>query len=661
MVIGFVGVAAAQDESLPAPQESDTTLEWPVEQAPFQEEVWSDGGEPGAGHPDFASPAEHEWNYGDPGIEGPNAQACLQLWGGQPWNDFPNIGDSDRSVAILVNQAVTIDRLSFAVGLGRATDITIRIREVIGAVRQNAILAEATKNFPAGGGAGTWRELPIHFTFLPGKRYDLSAEGNPGWGFNINMMRLYDFNNPTLNPVNGFDIGAVRILDGGAGGNYGNTLTPFFLFCDFACVNPVDLRNLPGNFDQSSFGRANTQLYAQSVVACNQYLSEVRVAGTHSSGNDVLFDIRITGARLDTGGMGAAPNFADIKWSSGVRRFPSGGGLTEVTVNPNIGVNVGQTYFIVLDAFSHPTSGLGTVRATQFNGPNDQYAGGEFVFINQTNENALNDFNAKTWAHRRANNEDLAVRAVFTAGEAPRAGVIDFQALEHHDALITNHGATYDEEGYRLSHIGGAALTTFGTQASRYPQSTALFNNTVNATTRLSRINGAAFDLIEMKLAELNGPNPAPVNFTGFKQGGGQVVHNVNTDGNGPQNGLERFVFPNTFTNLTHVEWAQTAPFHQFDDIVVRDVQGINCNLIGKFTNKCKNGKMKSVVKSGLPGGTVLTITNNGVPAQMTLNINGKGKLKVLGQANIAHTMVIRECPARTCVVADCNGSKCSG
>jgi hypothetical protein len=232
-----------------------------------------------------------------------------------------------------------------------------------------------------------------------------------------------------------------------------------------------------------------------------------------------------------------------------------------------------------MDAFTHVNSGLGSVRATQFNGPTDQYPNGEFVFINGSNEGNLQDFDARAWSHRRANNEDLAIRAVFTAGEAPRAGVIDFQVLEHHDAASNDEGIQYDEEGYRLTKGQGEAFNynTFGTQASRYPQSTAMYNNTVNGRCILSRINGGLFDAIEINLAELNGPNSAPVNFTGFKQGGGQVQHNVNTDGIGPQNGLQRFVFPNTFTGLERLEWVQASPFHQFDDIIVRDAVSGTC------------------------------------------------------------------------------------
>ncbi len=656
VVVGLAGVAAAQDDWSYGSLESDTSLEVPVE-ATSVEDVWFDDAQEIAGSPYY--PDSGEWNYGEPPMD-PYAQVCRQLWGSQSWQDYQNIGDTDRSVAILVNEPVTIEQLSFAVGLGRATDITIRIRQVIGAVRQTTILAEATRSFPAGGNAGTWRDFPMNFTFLPGIRYDLSAEGNPGWGFNINTMRLYDFNNPTLDPNAGFDIGSVKVLDGGSAGSYSNTLTPFFLFCDVACPGNVDLR-AAATFDQTSFGRPNTVLYAQSFEACDRYLTELRVRGTHTGGNDVQFNVHVTGARIDAGGMGAAPNMTDIKWTSPLQRFPAGGGLTEVTVNPNIGVNTGQTYFVVLDSFSQPNSGVGSVRATPFNGGSDLYPNGEFMFANLSGQNNLGEFNNATWGHRYANNQDLGIRAVFTTGEAPRSGVIDFQALEHHDAGSSTGVASYDEEGYRVLHTTGSSLTTFGTQERRYPQSTAMFNNQVNGITRLSKINGTAFDLIEIKIAELNGANPATVSFTGNKQGGGQVAHQVNLDGIGPQNGLQRFVFPNTFTNLVNVEWTQVSPFHQFDDIVARDAAGINCNLIAKFKNKCKNGKMTSTVKSSLSGGTVLTILNNGVPAQMTLNSNGKGKLKVLGQANIAHTMQIRECPARTCVVADCNGSKCNG
>jgi hypothetical protein len=296
-----------------------------------------------AGRPAIGEPGAEQGEgdvYGEI-EEGPNSEACANLDNGQQILDAQNIGDPDRSVAVLVNQPTSASSLAIAVAVGQAITVQVDIREVIGNVRQAPVLGTGTANFNPGG--LQFLTIPINFTFLPGVRYDIAFTATPGWGFATHTMRFLQFNNANLDPNLGFDAGPFRVLDGGAGGGYSNTVMPLVRYCDAACANPVDLRNIPGNFDQAAFGRSNTQLYAQSIQACNQYLSEVRVAGTHTSGNDVQFDIRITGARLDAGGMGVAPNFGDIKWSSGLRRFPAGGGLTEVTVNPNIGVNVGQT------------------------------------------------------------------------------------------------------------------------------------------------------------------------------------------------------------------------------------------------------------------------------------------------------------------------------
>ena len=191
---------------------------------------------------------------------------------------------------------------------------------------------------------------------------------------------------------------------------------------------------------------------------------------------------------------------------------------------------------------------------------------GAFVFGNMTNQPMLTDFDKVRYGHF-TNGQDLGLRIFWTGGERPRANVVDFQVLQHHDGDTTNHGAQYDEEGWRLT---GGSLTTFGTRERRYPQSTAMLNNVVNGLIRFRRANGAAFDMIQIKLVELNGPTKSPVNFVGFPKSGDQVDFNVVLDGIGPQNGMQTFNFPGSFRNLDRVEWRQVSPFHQFDDIVAR-------------------------------------------------------------------------------------------
>ncbi|RJP30934.1 MAG: hypothetical protein C4547_16035 [Phycisphaerales bacterium] len=176
-----------------------------------------------------------------------------------------------------------------------------------------------------------------------------------------------------------------------------------------------DLRDKPGNFDQSSWGRPNTVIYAQTIEACGGNVSEVRVRGTHRSGNAIMFNLVITGTHARGGGLGFEPDFNDIRYTSSMQTIPVGGGMTEVTINPNQAVTEGELLAFVFESFSYPNSGVGTMRATQFGGPQDQYPPGEFVFANMSNQQSLQDFNNATWGHRSPNNEDLALLVEFGA------------------------------------------------------------------------------------------------------------------------------------------------------------------------------------------------------------------------------------------------------
>ena len=69
------------------------------------------------------------------------------------------------------------------------------------------------------------------------------------------------------------------------------------------------------------------------------------------------------------------------------------------------------------------------------------------------------------------------------------AVVMDFEALEHVDASTTTTSSPYQEDGFQ---IAGSALSTFGTLASRFTGSTALFTNVVNGPTTLTKIGGNA-------------------------------------------------------------------------------------------------------------------------------------------------------------------------
>lgn len=180
----------------------------------------------------------------------------------------------------------------------------------------------------------------------------------------------------------------------------------------------IDTRDLPGNDAQAPWGFTNTQFYAQSVVPDAPLWNELRVridpSGTFSL-EDIDYQILITGARADGGGgLGLAPDFDNILFSSGQLSLVGTAGLTEVTVIPNINVDVGVPLFFVLDDFSFPSVGNAAVRSTTFLGAVDQYLPGEFVFFNTSGEASLAEINLLPWTHRGDVNQDLAFLAVFT-------------------------------------------------------------------------------------------------------------------------------------------------------------------------------------------------------------------------------------------------------
>lgn len=185
-------------------------------------------------------------------------------------------------------------------------------------------------------------------------------------------------------------------------------------FASAASASVIDLRNLPGEFDQSSWGRPNTMIYAQSVIADDINFATIEM---RASGPNILFNILITGDQPGAGGLGFVPDFSDVRYNSG-QKVVNGTNVATL-VNPNVGVSNGERLFVVFEAFSYPNSGLGSMRCTEFNGAQDKYLPGEFVYYNIAGEGKLTDTNPNAWGHRSANNEDIALLMVFDNVPAP--------------------------------------------------------------------------------------------------------------------------------------------------------------------------------------------------------------------------------------------------
>lgn len=171
----------------------------------------------------------------------------------------------------------------------------------------------------------------------------------------------------------------------------------------------VDLRDLPGNFEQSSWNGGGTRFYAQSVVVDEDYLTTMAFRPVPNGGGQE-FQVYVTGARAAGGGLGWEPDFNDIRFISDIGALPAvDEGFVELSCNPNVPVTPDETIFLVFDGLT-PEGPSAEVMATEFDGT-EQYPPGEFVFLN-TAYGPPPD-NSSSWSHRSINNEDLAILAVF--------------------------------------------------------------------------------------------------------------------------------------------------------------------------------------------------------------------------------------------------------
>jgi len=167
----------------------------------------------------------------------PAAGQCMDLGHPTITPAFSTGLGGERSVAVDMNNTMNVSSLDVFVQINFATDLTVTIREVDGTTR-GAILASGTTAVLPGG--PTWYTVPLQFTFEAGRRYDIGFNVAGDWG-NDHRMELYAFNNASLSPALGYDVGAFKVLDGGewGGGGYGNTLLPHIRVC--ACAITYDL------------------------------------------------------------------------------------------------------------------------------------------------------------------------------------------------------------------------------------------------------------------------------------------------------------------------------------------------------------------------------------------------------------------------------------
>jgi hypothetical protein len=173
---------------------------------------------------------------------------------------------------------------------------------------------------------------------------------------------------------------------------------------------------------------------------------------------------------------------------------------------------------------------------------------------------------------------------------------VDFESLYSSGTSNLSHGNTYIEDGMQIHDIDGEyELSTWGEAASGYNGSTAMFNNSREATTALTATSNGTFDLVSIDLSPLHTsynteePQPDPSNYvyvtfvtnTGHSQSFDVGI----TDGNWVYDEfwevwysdtlppVTTFYFDSGFEGVTSVTWIQNDPgLHQFDNIVAANV-----------------------------------------------------------------------------------------
>jgi hypothetical protein len=192
---------------------------------------------------------------------------------------------------------------------------------------------------------------------------------------------------------------------------------------------------------------------------------------------------------------------------------------------------------------------------------------------------------------------------VMAGATDSQAVILDFESLLHNDDQIVDHAPSYTESGFQLLNTAteessGYAPTfaTLGSEVYGFTGSAALFNNNYLGESVLSTLDGVAFNLRAISLAELLPVDEAfAVTFNGVKADGSMVSRSFTLDGSF---GAETFSFGSDFTNLMTVSWLQDSYFHQFDNIDVAPVPEpstlllLGAGLVGVIAGRKKLGKI---------------------------------------------------------------------
>jgi hypothetical protein len=170
-----------------------------------------------------------------------------------------------------------------------------------------------------------------------------------------------------------------------------------------------------------------------------------------------------------------------------------------------------------------------------------------------------------------------------------------YQAEQDSESSNYHHGNLYTEDGMQVRDVDGEyQLSTWTEEHAGFNGSTAMFNNSRNATNELAAKSGGSFDLVSIDLSplhisfntlpEVNPDDHVYVTFV-TNTGHSQTFDVGITDGNWVYDDfweawytdtpppVTTFLFDTGFVGITSVTWIQNDPGpHQFDNIVATNI-----------------------------------------------------------------------------------------
>lgn len=168
----------------------------------------------------------------------------------------------------------------------------------------------------------------------------------------------------------------------------------------------------------------------------------------------------------------------------------------------------------------------------------------------------------------------LAVLAVLVGGSRPASA----QTTMTFDAnacvgFVVGPILLHIESGFQVAFQREGYAWCSGSVG--YAGSAAMWNEFEGDLTTLSAVDGGAFSLTSIDLAPFLSNGPAgSVNFTGNLFGGGTVQATGNFNAGQGNPFFSTTQFNASWTNLVSVTWLYESPFHQFDNIVLNDING---------------------------------------------------------------------------------------